>query len=161
MFSILVLGIVVFFFTVKWGMFGELPNEEVIRDFQNNTASEIYSADNLLLGKYYTQDRTDVTFEEISPNLINALIATEDIRFYEHNGVDRRSLLRVIFKTLLLMDESSGGGSTITQQLAKNIYSRQDYGMLTMPVVKVKEAIIATRIEKVYSKEEILTLYLW
>ena len=160
LFSILVLGIVVFFFAVKWGLFGKLPTAEAIQDFQNNTASEIYSADNVLLGKYYTQDRTNVSFGEISPNLINALIATEDVRFYDHNGVDRRSLLRVVFKTLLLMDESSGGGSTITQQLAKNIYSRQNIGILTLPVSKIKEIITATRIEKVYSKEEVLTLYL-
>lgn len=160
LFSLVILGCIIFFFTVKWGFFGDLPTQEAIRDFQNNIASEIYSSDNALLGKYYTQDRTDVSFEEISPHLIDALIATEDVRFYDHNGVDKRSLLRVVFKTLLLMDESSGGGSTITQQLAKNIYPRQNYGFLTLPVVKVKEAIIATRIERVYSKEDILTLYL-
>lgn len=149
-----------FFYSVKWGLFGPIPNKEAILDFQNNTASEIFSEDGVLLGKYYIQDRTDISFDEISPYLIDALIATEDVRFYEHNGVDRRSLLRVIFKTLLLQDESSGGGSTITQQLAKNIYPRRHYGLLTIPIVKVKEAIIATRIEAVYSKEEILTLYL-
>src|SRR5690606_12386773 len=115
----LILGCIAFFFVVKWGFFGELPTQATISEFQNNTASEIYSADNVLVGKYYTQDRTNVSFEEISPNLIDALIATEDVRFYEHKGVDRRSLLRVIFKTMLLMDESSCGVSTITQQLQK------------------------------------------
>ena len=145
---------------MKWGFFGALPNHQTIKEFQNNTASEIYSEDQVLLGKYYYQDRTNVSFEDISPNVINALIATEDARFYEHDGVDKRSLLRVIFKTLLLLDESSGGGSTITQQLAKNIFNRADYGILTIPVVKVKEIITARRIEDVYSKEEILTLYL-
>src|SRR5690606_6057164 len=128
--SLLVLGIIIFFFAVKWGLFGKLPTADAIQDFQNNTASEIYSADSVLLGKYYTQDRTDVSFDEISSNLINALIATEDVRFYEHHGVDRRSIFRVVFKTLLLMDESSGGGSTITQQLAKNIYPRENIGIL-------------------------------
>lgn len=158
--SLLVLGIIIFFFAVKWGLFGKLPTADAIQDFQNNTASEIYSADSVLLGKYYTQDRTDVSFGEISSNLINALIATEDVRFYEHHGVDRRSIFRVAFKTLLLMDESSGGGSTITQQLAKNIYPRENIGILTLPVAKIKEIITATRIEEVYSKEEIITLYL-
>lgn len=158
--TLFLLAIFMFFFSVKWGVFGPIPNKEAILDFQNSTASEIYSEDSVLLGKYYIQDRTDISFKELPPSLIEALIATEDVRFYEHNGVDRRSLFRVIFKTLLLQDESSGGGSTITQQLAKNIYPRHNYGLLTIPVVKVKEAIIATRIEKVYTKEEILTLYL-
>lgn len=158
--TLFLLAIFMFFFSVKWGIFGPIPNKEAILDFQNSTASEIYSEDSVLLGKYYIQDRTDISFKELPPSLIEALIATEDVRFYEHNGVDRRSLFRVIFKTLLLQDESSGGGSTITQQLAKNIYPRHNYGLLTIPVVKVKEAIIATRIEKVYTKEEILTLYL-
>lgn len=158
--TLFLLAIFMFFFSVKWGVFGPIPNKEAILDFQNSTASEIYSEDSVLLGKYYIQDRTDISFKELPPSLIEALIATEDVRFYEHNGVDRRSLFRVIFKTLLLQDESSGGGSTITQQLAKNIYPRYNYGLLTIPVVKVKEAIIATRIEKVYTKEEILTLYL-
>ena len=154
------LGVVAFIFAVKWGLFGALPTKQAIADFQNNTASEVYSEDSVLLGKFFIQERTNVSFEDISPNVINALIATEDVRFYQHDGVDRRSLLRVFVKTLLLQDESSGGGSTITQQLAKNIFSRKDYGILTIPVVKTKEAIIARRIEEVYSKEEILALYL-
>lgn len=159
-FSSLVIGIVAFYFIVKWGAFGTVADYKAIQDFQNNTASEIYSEEGVLLGKYYIQDRTNVSFEGISPNVINALIATEDARFYEHDGIDRRSLLRVIFKTILLLDESSGGGSTITQQLAKNIFNRQDHGIFTIPVAKVKEAIIARRIEEVYSKNEIITLYL-
>ena len=158
--SLLFIGIVSFYFIVKWGAFGAVPDQKTIQAFQNNTASEIYSEDGVLLGKYYIQDRTDVSFEDISPNVINALVATEDARFYEHDGIDRRSLLRVIFKTILLLDESSGGGSTITQQLAKNIFKRQNHGIFTIPVAKVKEAIIARRIEEVYSKNEIITLYL-
>lgn len=158
--SFLIIGVVGFYFIVKWGTFGAVPDQKTIREFQNNTASEIYSEDDVLLGKYYIQDRTDVSFEDISPNVINALVATEDARFYEHDGIDRRSLLRVIFKTILLLDESSGGGSTITQQLAKNIFNRQNHGIFTIPVAKVKEAIIARRIEEVYSKNEIITLYL-
>ena len=88
------------------------------------------------------------------------LVATEDARFYDHNGIDTRSLFRVIFKTILLQDASSGGGSTITQQLAKNLFSRKDYGVFTIPVVKTKEMIVARRLEKNYNKKEILELYL-
>ena len=84
-----------------------------------------YSEDGELLGKYYVENRTNVMFGSISRNAVNALIATEDVRFYEHHGFDKVSMLRVLFKTLLLGDKSSGGGSTISQQLAKNLYPRQ------------------------------------
>ena len=127
---------------------------------ENNIATEIYSADAVLLGRFYLQERTSTHFEDISKHAIEALIATEDARFYEHNGVDYRSLLRVLFKTLLLFDRSSGGGSTITQQLAKNLFPRKDHGYFTIPVNKMQEAIIATRLEKIYDKKQILTLYL-
>ena len=92
--------------------------------------------------------------------LRTALIATEDVRFYEHKGIDLRSLFRVFFKTLLLRKEGSGGGSTLTQQLAKNLYPRSDYGILSMPVNKVKEMITARRMERAYTKDEILEMYL-
>lgn len=154
------LGVGLFYQSVRLGLFGSLPNEEALSKVSNFVASEVYSEDGKILGKYYIQERTHASFEKISPHIINALVATEDARFYEHNGVDNRSLLRVFIKTLLLQDESAGGGSTISQQLAKNIYSRQNRGFLTLPVAKVREAIIAQRLEKVYSKKEILTLYL-
>lgn len=154
------LGITLFYQSVRLGLFGSLPNEQALSNVSNFVASEVYSEDGRILGKYFIQERTHASYEKISPNIINALIATEDARFYEHNGVDKRSLLRVFVKTLLLQDESAGGGSTISQQLAKNIYFRQNRGILTIPVAKVREAIIARRLEKVYSKKEILTLYL-
>lgn len=157
---ILFLGITLFYQSVRFGLFGRLPNEQALSSVSNFVASEVYSEDGKILGKYFIQERTHASFEEISPKIINALIATEDARFYEHNGVDKRSLLRVLVKTVLLQDESGGGGSTISQQLAKNIYSRPNHGFLTIPVAKVREAIIARRLEKVYSKKEILTLYL-
>jgi penicillin-binding protein 1A len=157
----LILAIILFYQTVRLGLFGALPNEKDLSNIQNAVASEVYTADGKLLGKYYVQERTHAPYEKISPHIINALIATEDARFYEHNGVDRRSLLRVVVKTLMLQDESAGGGSTISQQLAKNLFSRTNrYGFLSMPVNKVREAIIAQRLENVYSKKEILTLYL-
>lgn len=145
---------------VKIGVFGVLPTYADLKKIKNNTATNIYSVDNKLLGRYYYQNRTNASFDEIPEHLIKALVATEDVRFYEHNGIDPRSTLRVLIKTIILFDRSSGGGSTISQQLAKNLYGRKDIGILTMPVVKIREMILARRIEKLYSKDEILELYL-
>ena len=100
-----------------------MPTFEDLENPENNLASQVYSEDGKLLGKYYYQNRSYVDFKEVSSNLVNALIATEDIRFYDHSGIDARGLARVFFKTLL-MGRSSGGGSTITQQLAKNLFPR-------------------------------------
>ena len=148
-----------FYYSVAWGFFGFIPDTQEILDYENNTASEVYSVDGVLLGKYFFQERTNASFQDLPPHLINALIATEDVRFYKHRGIDLQSLVRVAIKTLLLGNRSSGGGSTITQQLAKNLFPRTDKGRLSLPVSKVKEMIIAKRIERVYSKEDILTLY--
>jgi penicillin-binding protein 1A len=148
------------FLAVYAGVFGSVPTGVDLKAHQNNTASEVYSADSVLLGRYYLQDRTNVDYKDISPNVINALIATEDVRFYEHEGIDTRSLGRVLFKSLLLQDESSGGGSTLSQQLAKNLFPRRQYRLLSTPINKFREMIIAYRLENVFSKEEILELYL-
>jgi penicillin-binding protein 1A len=138
----------------------DVPGVRDLRAIQNPIASEVYTSDSVLIGRYFVQDRTQVQYDEISPLVIDALIATEDVRFYRHNGVDIRSLGRVLVKSILLQDESAGGGSTITQQLAKNLYPRRDYWLLPMLVNKVREAVIAKKIETIYSKKEILTLYL-
>jgi len=151
---------VVFVFSIYKGAFGQLPTYYDLKTIKNNVASEIYSADGKLIGKYFIQERSNTPFENIPKHLIDALIATEDARFYHHNGIDLRSMMRVFFKTIILQQESSGGGSTITQQLAKNLYPRKDHGILSLPVNKVKEAITATRIEKQYSKKDVITLYL-
>jgi penicillin-binding protein 1A len=165
--KILTVGIVLlfcfttaFYFAVSWGLFGPVPDNTDILNYQNNTASEIYSSDGVLLGKYYLQERTNASLEDLPDHLLDALIATEDVRFYQHDGVDYRSLGRVAAKSLIMGDRSSGGGSTITQQLAKNLFPRSGQGFFALPVSKVKEMIVAKRIEEVYSKEEILTLYL-
>lgn len=150
----------VFFVSVRIGIFGPLPTIDELESIHNEEASLVYSSDGILLGKYFAENRTNISFEEIPEHLIQALIATEDKRFFEHEGYDTRSYIRVIFKTLLLGDRSSGGGSTITQQLVKNLYGRKNHSILSMPVSKLKEAIIATRMEDVYSKDEILALYL-
>jgi len=149
-----------FYYSVAWGFFGVLPDTQDILNYENNTASEIYSVDGVLLGKYFFQERTNASFQDLPTHLIEALIATEDARFYQHKGIDIQSLFRVAIKTLLLGDRSSGGGSTITQQLAKNIFPRTDKGLLGLPISKIKEMIVAKRIERVYGKEDILTLYL-
>jgi penicillin-binding protein 1A len=157
-------GLVTFFlvlFVMVWsGVFGPLPDREELKNIQNPLASEVYSADSVLLGRYYFQERSPVKPEDVPESLKKVLIATEDVRFYKHGGIDYRSLGRVIVKSILLQKESSGGGSTITQQLAKNLYHRKNYAMLSLPVNKMREFIIARRLEKVYSKDEILVLYL-
>ena len=131
-----------------------------LTDIKNPLASEVYAADGKLLGKYYIENRSYVPYNQISPNIINALIATEDARYFKHKGVDTKSYFRVLIKTILMGNSSSGGGSTISQQLIKNLYGRENYGILSIPVSKVKEAIIAVRLEKLYSKQDVLSLYL-
>ena len=146
--------------------FGPMPTFEDLENPDNNLASQVYSEDEKLLGKYYYQNRSYVDFREVSSNLVNALIATEDIRFYEHSGIDARGLARVFFKTLL-MGKSAGGGSTITQQLAKNLFprdttvydSRVAYAT-NLVLAKFKEWITAVKLERNYTKKEILVMYL-
>ena len=117
-----ILFILSFFLLIRIGAFGKLPSATELKAIQNHTASEVYSSDGKLLGKYFVENRTNVAYEDISPDIINALIATEDVRFFEHKGVDTRAWMRVLIKTVLLSNESAGGGSTLSQQLAKNIY---------------------------------------
>ncbi len=155
-----VLALVGLISAIGFGAFGKLPTVEELKSIKNPVASEVYSADGVLLGRYYLENRTNVKYNEISPTVIKALVATEDARFFEHKGIDTKSVLRVLIKTILMGNRSSGGGSTINQQLIKNLYKRQDYGMLSMPVNKIKEIIVGKRLEKVYSKEDILTQYL-
>jgi penicillin-binding protein 1A len=150
----------IFFFLVYAGIFGPLPNEEVLKSIKNEEASLVYSSDEILIGKYFAENRTNINWEAIPNHLINALIATEDKRFFEHKGYDTQSYLRVFIKSILLRDSSGGGGSTITQQLIKNLFGRNNFAFLSLPVNKVKEIIIAARMEAIYSKEELLLLYL-
>lgn len=138
----------------------DIPSRETLAEFRNPVPSELYTADSVLIGRFYLQDRTPVPPERISPYVSKAVIATEDIRFYQHRGIDWESIGRVLFKTILMQDESSGGGSTITQQLVKNIFPRKDYWLLSLLVNKIRESLAALRVESLYSKEEILNLYL-
>lgn len=155
-----ILAIAGFILSVIWGFWGPLPSDEQLANIRQSEASEILDHKGELIGKYFIFDRQQVSYNELPQYLIDALIATEDARFYEHKGIDQRSLLRVVFKSILMNDESAGGGSTISQQLIKNLYPRRSHGLFTMPVNKTREAYLATRLEKCYSKEEILTLYL-
>lgn len=157
----LVISGAAFFVMLVWlGIFGPLPDKQDLQDINNPIASEVYSADSVLLGRYYIEERSYLKPNDIPASLKKILIATEDARFYEHDGVDYRSLGRVLVKTLLLQNESAGGGSTLTQQLAKNLFPRKSYGFLSMPVNKVREFIVAKRLEDLYSKDEILVMYL-
>jgi penicillin-binding protein 1A len=148
------------FLIVYLGFTGPVPSTDELQKIKNPFATEVYSSDGRLLGRYYVENRSNVNFTQISPNIINALIATEDSRFYKHRGIDEIALLRVFLKSVLLQDHSAGGGSTLSQQIAKNLYPRKTFGPLTMPINKLREAIIAYRLEKLYSKDEILALYL-
>ena len=152
--------IALFGLAVNYSLFGRLPGRKELTNIKNETASLIYTSEGKLIGKFFARDRTNVSYEEFPSHLIQALVATEDARYFEHKGVDSRSLIRVFFKTILLQDRGSGGGSTLTQQLAKNVYGRERFGPLTIPVNKTKEALVAYRLENTYNKEEILTLYL-
>lgn len=159
-FAAAITALFLFYLSIILGLWGPIPTKKQLSDIRQSEASEIIASGGELLGKYYRFDRQSVTYEDFPDHLIHALIATEDSRFYDHNGIDGQSLMRVFFKTILLQDASAGGGSTISQQLAKNLYGRQDVNKVGMVVTKFRESIIARRIEKIYSKEEILTLYL-
>ena len=150
----------IFFAAIYYNVFGHLYSETELKEFKNETASLVMSDNGRIIGKYFSENRTNIKYNQLPDHLINALTATEDVRYFEHEGVDSKSLLRVLFKTILLSNESSGGGSTITQQLAKNMYGRNNHGPMSMPINKTKEIILASRLENIYSKEDILTLYM-
>ncbi|WP_439182987.1 penicillin-binding protein 1A [Carboxylicivirga taeanensis] len=153
-------ALAIFCLFVYLGLFGSLPSENELLKIQNHSASEVYSIDEQLMGRFFVEQRLTIDNEDISPYVQEALVATEDSRFFEHNGLDLISLGRVIVRTIIFGDRAQGGGSTISQQLAKNLYPRINLGFLTLPVGKTKEIYTAARLEQVYTKEEILTLYL-
>lgn len=157
--ALLMVSLSIFAGLVWSGFFGPVPSENELEDIQNQRASEVLSADGELLGTFYLQNRTEATLEEISPILVDALLSIEDIRFYDHNGIDKRALARVFFRSILL-GQDAGGGSTISQQLAKNLFPREKDGNLYLAADKLREMIIARRLERIYSKDQILELYL-
>jgi penicillin-binding protein 1A len=151
---------ILFLISVYYGVFGHLQSKSELLNFRNATATLVLSSENELIGKIFYENRTKISYGQLPSGLINALISTEDSRFFEHKGIDSRSLLRVLFKSILFNNPSSGGGSTISQQLAKNMFGRNGPGRHSILIIKAKEAILASRLEKIFSKEEILTLYL-
>ena len=157
--SIFALGlasIILIFWLITKGALGYLPPLDELQNPKNTFATEVISSDMQLLGRYYRQEnRVGVNYEDISPNMINALIATEDARYYNHTGIDFKSLLRAIIKM-----GRAGGGSTITQQLAKQLWSPRANNIFERALQKPIEWVIATKLERLYSKEEILTMYL-
>ena len=152
------IGLFLLVYLTSTGVFGDLPTFEELENPRNSLASEIISEDGILLGKYYFKNRTKVARNEIPDNLINALIATEDIRFKEHSGIDVRSLSRAVVGRVML--KSSGGASTISQQLAKMLFTEKPSSGIDRVMQKVKEWVIAIQLEKRYTKDEILTMYL-
>ncbi len=157
--------ICIFFYVgICAGWFGYMPTLEELDNPATNLASEVYSADGKLMGTYYVQNRNACEYNEFPEHLVNALVAREDHRFYKHCGIDAYGLCRVLFKTVLLGKHTEGGGSTITQQLAKSLFPRDTAefksNKFNMVTTKFKEWIIAVRLERKYSKEEIITLYL-
>jgi len=141
-------------------MWGKIPSKKELSNLEYQKASEVYTADSVLIGKYYLFDRQPIAYTEFPDHLLKSLIAIEDERFYEHSGIDYKSLMRVGFKSILMQDQSAGGGSTLTQQLAKNLYPRKDRAKTNIVVDKLKEMMIASRLEATYSKEDILYHYL-
>ncbi|WP_372768160.1 transglycosylase domain-containing protein [Lutibacter sp.] len=148
--------IILLFLLASFGAFGKLPTFEELESPEKNTASEVISIDGKTLGKYAYENRTPVKYKDLPENLINALVATEDERFYDHSGIDFRASIRAV-----VMLGSEGGGSTITQQLAKLLFHGEGSRNIVERVLqKVKEYVIAIQLERQYTKQEILTMYL-
>ena len=148
-------------------MFADIPSFEELENPDSKLATQVIAQDGEILTTFHIENRTFVSYEELSPHLIHAAIATEDARFYQHSGIDFVGLGRVFFKTLLLRNSSQGGGSTITQQLAKTLYPRADvsskipgWSKVRMVWIKLKEWITAVKLERDYTKEEIIDMYL-
>jgi len=160
--SALIAGLLGFAALMVMASYGKIPSFDSLENPKNNFASVVFTADGSTLGAgYYRENRVPVAYEEISPNVVNALIATEDIRYHEHSGIDFRGLLRVFVKTVLLQNQSAGGGSTISQQLAKLLFTGQTAKNLgERGIQKLREWITAIKLERTYTKEEIMTMYL-
>ncbi|GAB3824160.1 transglycosylase domain-containing protein [Pontibacter rugosus] len=165
------LGVIIYIYAVSinfLNLFGELPSTRSLENPKSELSSELFSADNVLLGKYFRENRTPASYEELPQNLIDALVATEDIRFEAHSGVDPEAMARVA--TAILTGQSKGGGSTLTQQVAKNLFRTRgedlnngvlnDVPGLRTLIHKTKEWIMAVKLEQSYTKKEILVMYL-
>lgn len=150
-----IVGLTILFSLISYGYLGYMPTWEELENPKSNLATQVISADQKVLGTFFKENRTNVEYENLSPFLVKALIATEDERFYNHSGIDSRALARAIINM-----GSSGGGSTITQQLAKQLYHEPADGKWDRIIQKLNEWVMAVKLEKRYTKEEIITLYL-
>ena len=156
LFAIGICAVVLLFLLAGWGLFGAMPTFEELENPETNLATEIFSSDGETLGKYYNENRTPVKYDDLPENLVQALVATEDERYYDHSGIDARGTLRAAVYL-----GKRGGASTITQQLAKLLFTENaSRNPVARVIQKMKEWIIATRLERQYTKEEIITMYL-
>lgn len=148
-------GLAVFFLFASWGLFGSMPSFEDLENPDSNLATEIISSDGVVIGKYFAKNRSQLKYSDLPKNLVQALVATEDARFYEHSGIDGRGTMRAILSL-----GTSGGASTLTQQLAKQLFHGEGSKFLPFRIVqKAKEWIIAIRLERQYTKNEIIAMY--
>ena len=156
------LAVFMYFFSIAKGWVGYVPDMSEIADPEYKFASQIFTSDGVEMGTWSLskENRVFVEYDSLSPDLVNALIATEDVRFLEHSGIDAKSLLRAIVKTGILGQENAGGGSTITQQLAKLLYTEVSGSTLGRLTQKPIEWVIAVQLERQYTKQEIISLYL-
>jgi len=166
------LGLPLYVFTVSidlFGLYGGMPSIREVENPENDLSSEVFSADGVSLGRYFRYNRSQATYNELPPDLVNTLLISEDHRFYEHSGIDLFAFFRVIKGVLTF--NNSGGGSTLTQQLAKNLYTQNIDKSLDGPIAmlgslpkriiqKTKEWIISTNLEEKFTKEEIIAMYL-
>ncbi len=156
LFLYLIGGLVLFFLLASWGVFGSMPSFEELENPEANLATEVISSDGVVIGKFYNENRTMIKYEDLPKHLVDALVATEDERFYEHSGIDGRGTMRAA-----LSFGTSGGASTITQQLAKLLFHGEGSKFFLFRIVqKAKEWIIAIRLERQYTKHEIIAMYL-
>jgi penicillin-binding protein 1A len=156
-FLIPLIGALIIFTLISYGKLGYMPSFEELENPKTNLATEVISEDGKLLGTFYRENRTKAEFNELSPNLTQALLATEDIRFYEHSGIDIRSIGRAV--SGVFKGGSKGGGSTITQQLAKMLFPREKLNFIELIFRKLREWVIAVKLERSYTKDEIIAMY--
>ena len=156
-----ILAVIILFTLISNGKLGYMPTLTELENIESSLASEVYTADSLVMRRYYfKENRSFIGFDAISPNVIHALIATEDARFYNHPGIDLRGLFRV-FKGIATGDQSAGGGSTLSQQLAKMLFPREDINnKFQLGIRKLREWVIAVKLERSFTKEEIISMYL-
>ena len=148
-------AVILFFLLASWGFFGAMPSFEDLENPESNLATEIISSDGVTIGKFYNENRTPIKFEDLPPHLVNALVATEDERFYEHSGIDARRTFGAALKL-----GQDGGASTISQQLAKQLFHGEGSSFKVFRIIqKVKEWIIAIKLERQYTKNEIIAMY--